>query len=161
MPGPEPDWGEPEQAGGRLCPTGNVTGGPGWPTTGGSKSQARVLQKLCELKLLWPHLSGAFFPRRRLGTRAEPGLLLPPVALTHTPTPRAIPGVASWSSRLCASPRSTSVSDSASPCCLELTVGALEGSWPDVAILAFLEPRVQARPVLKGLKPSCWDLRGL
>lgn len=50
MPGPEPDWGKPEQAGGWLCPTGNVTGGPGWPTTDGSKSQMRVLQKLCAVE---------------------------------------------------------------------------------------------------------------
>lgn len=117
MPGPEPDWDKRERAGGRLCPTGNVAGGPGWPTTDGSNSQARVLQKLCAVE------TAPFFPQRRLDTWAEPGQLLPQVAPHLHPYPQGHP----WCGRLVLTalcfPSSTSVCDSAGPCCLEFTLG--------------------------------------
>lgn len=101
-----------------------MTGGPGWPATDGSNSQARVLQKLCavETALASPvrHFS---FPRGTWAPGQSQDCCCLRLPLTHTPTPGAIPGVAAWSSRLCASPSSTSVCDSAGPCCLELTGG--------------------------------------
>ena len=123
----------------------------------------RESYKSCvQLKLLWPHLSGTFLSPEALGHlgRARtavasgcpspaplppgPSLVWPPGPHGSVLPPAPPPSVAvladvAWSS---------------------LGGEALEVNWPGMAILTFLEPRVQARPVVKGLEPSCWDLWG-
>lgn len=131
----------------------------GGPPRMGPISKRESYKSCVQLKLHLSFPRGAWTPGQSQDSCC---LRLP---LTCTPTPRAIPGVAAWSSRLCASPappRSVTVLAHVAWSSLWGGVGgqALEGSWPGVAILTFLEPRLQARPVLRGLGPSCWDLWG-